>query len=217
MEVWARKGEIVRARLRKVFLFLVGVSAAVAVGAVVSRWFERPHETDASFSGGVETEARRQLVHSPVSFRFKSEEALSHFVCPGYVETNEETIKAIKAAFISDIDVSLQTPIRIHSDDDANAVLMKRIVSGMKEEVRMRIAAGEGANEAFDWLIERQRMEAEYRIMLIRGVRAGSHQEIDRQIGKVNASLRLVGMREIDDEERKKIFEKFFEKFQKPH
>ena len=92
-------------------------------------------------------------------FRFQAEAMLARFAEPG------RSFDAIGSASIS-CDAwkgCLDTPIRIASTDFTEIVDLKRIVTGMKREMRGYLLAGGTVEDYFTELIKRQRLEISYR------------------------------------------------------
>lgn len=114
----------------------------------------------------------RRRIEKSISeiFRFPAEIALARFAEPGrIVEIQSENAKNENGT-ASDIQVSaeswkecLNTPIRIASNDLTEVVDLKRIVTGMKREMRGYLMAGGTVEDYFAELMKRQRLEISYR------------------------------------------------------
>lgn len=103
-------------------------------------------------------------------FRFPGEIALARFAEPG------RDVPAVRKApdedggIVSDVYTSsdgwkecLDAPIRIASNDLTEVVDLKRIVTGMKRELRGYLMAGGTVDGYFAELVKRQRLEISYR------------------------------------------------------
>lgn len=140
---------------------------------------------------------RKQCDPVDVAFGFRSEEILARFARPG------ELVEGVDAAaFASDIHAALKTALAISDADSPAAVELKRIVIGLKNEVRIALASGEKPETVLARFVERQRMEAEYRKGIVESLReVRSDEQLDRRIESANKTLRLTSLREIQKSE----------------
>ena len=99
------------------------------------------------------------------AFRHPSERLLARFACPGRVVSPEPdpSDRQLQADFYEAMD----EPIVIERADDRSIVQLKRIVSGMKEEVEVKLNGGATVSEVVSWLVERQKMESAWRQKIV--------------------------------------------------
>jgi hypothetical protein len=93
----------------------------------------------------------------PPMFRFAAERWLARFAEPG------RAVAATEGAKPTDFETALREPIRIASTDFTEVVDLKRIVTGMKREMRAYIAGGGTVEGYLAELEKRQRLEISYR------------------------------------------------------
>ena len=103
-------------------------------------------------------EAVAQERDTPV-FRFATERWLARFAEPGRVVAAPADTRPTEAEFAA----CLREPIRIASTDFTEVVDLKRIVTGMKREMRAYIAGGGTLEGYLAELEKRQRLEISYR------------------------------------------------------
>ena len=103
----------------------------------------------------------RRRIEKSISetFRFPEEVALAHFAEPGRNFDAKGAVLGTANAWKECLD----TPIRIASTDFTEIVDLKRIVTGMKREMRGYLLAGGTAEDYFAELMKRQRLEISYR------------------------------------------------------
>lgn len=102
---------------------------------------------------------RRRIENHPTNlFRFAAEAYLARFAEPGrpFARPEPEMLER-------DVEACLATPIRIASNDFTEHVDLKRIVAGMKRELRAYIAGGGTVGAYAAELVKRQKMEIAYR------------------------------------------------------
>ena len=95
----------------------------------------------------------------PPVFHFAAERWLARFAEPGRAVAATEGTKPTDAEFTA----CLREPIRIASSDFTEVVDLKRIVTGMKREMRAYIAGGGTVEQYLAELEKRQRLEISYR------------------------------------------------------
>ena len=99
----------------------------------------------------------------------------------------------------ADLEACLREPIRVSSTDFTEAVDLKRIVTGMKREMRAYIAGGGTAERYLSELVKRQKLEISYRENAERRL-AGllpKPKEAYEYWLKANASLKSMGIYEL--------------------
>ncbi len=93
-------------------------------------------------------------------FTHPSEALLAQFAEPGrHVAVDVKGDEALAEDFRD----ALETPIVISSEDSPEIAELKRIVVGIKDEAKMMIASGKTFEEAVDYFVAQQQMEARYR------------------------------------------------------
>lgn len=138
--------------------------------------------------------SRRQVQVDVFRFQFRSENALVGFARPGdssRIPTLEE--------FSSDLVAALRSRVGIEEGEDDGVVELKKVVAGLKEEVRIAMASGETVSAAYERMVARQRMEHEYRESAVRRVAQGASD-----IGSVNGVLSTMGFARITEAELEK-------------
>lgn len=138
---------------------------------------------------------RQQVAAANVDFAFRAERTLSKFARPGDVSFLDAA-GGREALDMSDLPDCLGRPLEIGSGEPDQAVVLKRVVIGLKEEAAMLRRSGRDADQVLEYLISRQRMEAEYRRLAVQRVKRSPS---DRE--KTNAMLGQMGMAPITEEE----------------
>ena len=95
----------------------------------------------------------------PPVFRFAAERWLARYAEPGRPVAAQPAERPASA----DFEAALREPIRIASSDFTEVVDLKRIVTGMKREMRAYLAGGGTAEQYLAELEKRQRLEISYR------------------------------------------------------
>jgi len=106
------------------------------------------------------------------AFEHPAEAYLARFAQPG-LEVPPLAEGAAMELLEDDLQDALDDPIVIRAEDPRSVAELKRIVSGLKEEVSLLLASGKSLGEVRSWLEGRQRMEAAYRKQIIRRVDDG--------------------------------------------
>jgi len=206
MKVWLAKGERMRLAIL-LALAAVGLLAALAGLFVLTfRSGERAGRVDAAVRNADDSDVAAPLPRRafprptrPVDWTFRADAVLARFARPGVpVELSADEIRA----FASDIDEALGRPIVLDDADAPDVVLLKRIVAGLRQEARIALGCGESPEAVLVRFVERQRMEAAYRVGILRELRSlpdAVSRESRRQ--EVNASLRPMGLAEISPDE----------------
>ena len=159
---------------------------------------------------------RRRIAESISSiFKFPAEVALAHFAEPGRsvdIDKQGNEKGATSGIWTSEGEWKecLDTQIRIASNDLTEVVDLKRIVTGMKREMRAYLYAGGTVQEYFAELMKRQRLEVSYRERAeIRLREMLSKARVEKKNGtkilaaaygywmKSNASLKSMGIYEL--------------------
>ena len=124
-------------------------------------------------------------------FTHPSERLLAMFAEPGRPVRPVTLTSELKEDLVD----ALETDILIQPTDEKDVVALKRIVAGMKDDVLELIGAGLSIEEVFYRYAERQRMEVEYRVGLLRVLKAKG------DLSAVNARLAAVGMAPVEEGE----------------
>lgn len=105
-------------------------------------------------------------------FNHPSEAYLARFAQPG-LEVPSLAEVAVMELLEDDLQDALDDPIVIKAEDSRSVAELKRVVSGLKEEVSLLLASGKSLGEVRSWLEGRQRMESAYRRQIVRRVDDG--------------------------------------------
>lgn len=177
------KGAAQRAGVRKRVVFAVALATAVIVGLL--SWFLSAHthgngsSVVASTNGvvvvrqavGLKVVAqplarqripgnRMRIDNVPASlFDHKSEAFLSKFAEPG----RRVDDFVLTAEMESDFEAALKDSVMVAADELSEYIDLKRIVAGMKREMRAYIAGGGTVRDYVTELVKRQKMELAYR------------------------------------------------------
>ena len=135
---------------------------------------------------------RQQIAKTDVSFSFNAERTLAAFARPGDLTELASATNDPDAAF-SDLAESLKKPMTFGEGESDEAILLKRIVAGMKIDAQMAIAGGRGTVGLLDFLLSRQKMEALFRETTLQGVRRKPSS-----LKEANEVLRNAGLAEIE-------------------
>ena len=192
------------------------VACAAAVAGALAFWMGRSSPAEAPLvvqtpSGSVTFSVaqplmrqripgdRQRIENAPTNlFAFAVETCLAHFAEPG-----RPFPANFSAADLSDrLEECLAAPIRIASNDFTEYVDLKRIVTGMKRELRAYLAGGGTAEGYAAELVKRQKMEIAYREKAEAHLKEllGDRSEDSRLPGayaywlKANASLQAMGI-----------------------
>lgn len=111
----------------------------------------------------------------------------AQFAQPGASVTLGACTEELKDDFYD----SIEEDIFILSSDSKLIADLKRIVAGVKQESAARMAGGATFEEIHAWLLERQKMEAEYRKSIVEG---------PDSLSSKNIKLRSMGLKEIESE-----------------
>lgn len=198
MKVWPAPGLLNRLAIGKRWAAII-VLALATVAAFTYALRERSNAVAAGMAAGMsvadaaEPLSRQQVPETVVDFEFGTERLLAAFARPGSLEGVRALEDEIDPA---DVEAAIGSPIRVLPGDSENAVKLKRIVASLKEEARLALRSGESFRLFVARMIERQKMEAQHRESLRRQVSEG-------KIGRsaANAALRLMGLRELDENE----------------
>jgi hypothetical protein len=101
------------------------------------------------------------------TFVHPAEAYLARFAQPG-LEVPALSAGKVMEMLEDDLRDALDDPVIIRTDDPREVAELKRIVSGLKEEVALLLNSGKSLEEVKNWLEGRQRMEADYRKQIIR-------------------------------------------------
>jgi hypothetical protein len=133
--------------------------------------------------------ALKGIVDLEKAFKYRAEVALAQFACPG--ATNGIDAVAVAADFTSDIYDAVDDIILLSPEDSPEIIDIKRIVAGIKVEAAMMLDTGKSVEELVEWLISRQRMEADFRARIAESVSRGA------DIKQANLQLQSMGMKEL--------------------
>lgn len=209
MRVWAKPGLVNRLSalgkrgLAIVVLAMLCIFLAVAVGRT-SRTASQPVSGESTLA----PLPRQQCRADAATFRFETERVMASFASPGDNapfggrDPSDATISSGVLVLVPDFDESLRTPICVEPDDSPEAVKVKRIVTGMKDEARQMVASGRTSVAVFEFFMARQRMEIAYRQKLVRDFIDATGEKVDtNRLESVNRTLRAAGLREIAEKE----------------
>ncbi|MBR0505283.1 MAG: hypothetical protein IJJ84_07730 [Kiritimatiellae bacterium] len=128
-------------------------------------------------------------------FTNAAERLLARFAEPGRAVASLEGAKPTDADFAA----CLREPIRIASTDFTEVVDLKRIVTGMKREMRAYIAGGGTVEQYLLELVKRQKLEASYRENAEKRLEGmlSKPKEAYAYWLKANASLKSMGIYEL--------------------
>lgn len=189
MKVWAKPGFANRlSALGKRGLAIVILALVAIVSMSVALNSRRELQKTRS---ALTSLPRQQLPETSVAFAYVSEQTLAAFVRPGDL-SRVEAMGDDAAVLFPDLATALKNAITKSADDTPEAVMLKRVVVELKEEARTAITGGRSPKEFLEFLVMRQRMEADYRDSVLRDVRIG---RVGMENG--NALLRRYGLREI--------------------
>ena len=102
---------------------------------------------------------RQRIAGAVGSLKHPAERLLARFAEPGRAVAALPDERPTEAEFAA----CLREPIRVASTDFTEAVDLKRIVTGMKREMRAYIAGGGTAERYLSELVKRQKLEISYR------------------------------------------------------
>lgn len=106
------------------------------------------------------------------TFTHPAEVYVARFAQPG-LEVPPTDEKATLDMLEYDLQDALDDPIFILSDDSRAIADLKRIVSGIKEEVSLLLTSGKSIEDVRVWLEGRQKMEADYRQQIVSRLEIG--------------------------------------------
>ena len=113
---------------------------------------------------------RKRIAEAASTFKYPAEAWLARYAEPGRqlpatIETPPAALAASHATRPppTDFEVALREPIRLASTDFTEVVDLKRIVSGMKREMRAYLAGGGTVDGYLAELEKRQKLEVSYR------------------------------------------------------
>ena len=152
----------------------------------------------------------RQRIEGDSVFTNAAERLLSRFAEPGRAVAALPDERPTEAEFAA----CLREPIRVASTDFTEAVDLKRIVTGMKREMRAYIAGGGTVEQYLSELVKRQKLEISYRENaerrlgeLLNGDRGSENLKLETRDKKLqtaygywlkaNASLKSMGIYEL--------------------
>ena len=179
MKVWPKPGLFNRASAigkRGIAIVLLAVLALAAITYSVGARRET-NEIRRALRTVASPISRRQVADVGYRFAYESENLLVLFARPGAALP-----KDVPVSFPEDLTAALENQIEIDASDDENVAMLKRIVSGMKNEVAISLNGGESGETIIGQLIERQKIECAYRERIIK----------DTPPNEVNRTLRLM-------------------------
>ena len=197
MKVWAKPGLVNRlSSIGKRGLAIV-VLAVVCLALGVVTFENRSSRNRTIEQSNNRTIAsplpRQQIPAVDVPFAFSSERFLARFARPGAMPESGDA-----EAELADLKDALATPLRVGKGDTPDAVLLKRVVAGLKEEVRMIVDSGRDVSAVITFFVSRQQMEHDYREGLLREVRFEKDDAARKsKTDETNRRLRQMGFLEI--------------------
>ena len=123
-------------------------------------------------------------------FTHPHEVYLAHFAMPGI---GTDGMTSMTDAIVRDFYDNLGAAIVIRDGEPASVAELKRMVAGMKDDVRKYLSVPDGLTKMGAWLEERQAMERDYRQQFISRVKSGNMTKED-----ANEMFRAMGLQEID-------------------
>ncbi len=174
---------------KHVSFFLLVALAISSISYFVGRKSKSPPPTDPGILKGSPL-PRQQIDLSRIDvhavFKFRSEMYLARFASPGILSPTAEELP-------DDISTALKVPLQTAATDSIEVQKLKRIVSGMKNEIAHLITAGKTLEEISEWLLIRQQMECDFRKQLIAG-----REKDPKAKDAINVKLRSLGLKEIE-------------------
>ena len=126
-------------------------------------------------------------------FKYESERVLALFAQPGKMPA---AAPVATPELIEDFYDAMDDAIWIEPDDPRAVVDIKRIVAGLKEEAEIYLSSGSGAKELLEYLMSRQKMEAEYRALVVGDYDDTADDAAEKRAG-INAQLKAMGLETI--------------------
>ena len=123
------------------------------------------------------------------AFDRASERFLSRYAMPGERTDGSAPPEGLAEELIA----TIKAPIPIAECDGDAERKLKGVVAGIKADVMLLLASGQGINDVLLWLESRQKMEAEYRDRIVSGLRARPSSK-----DETNRLLRSLGLREAE-------------------
>jgi len=209
MKVWPKPGLLNRLSAigkRGTAIVVLG-AVCLVLGAIVVNFIHQAPATRHQTPNTLTPLPRQQCPEVAVDFRFETERLLALFARPGdshAVGSDPQRNVSGIAVVIPDFDEALRTPLLAATNDTPDAVTLKRIVVGLKDEARMLRATGKGksVSQVVDFFLVRQQMEVVYRKGIVESLRKASADGVDHdQLEAANKSLRMVGLKEISEAE----------------
>ncbi len=136
---------------------------------------------------------RKRIADAAATFKHPAEAWLARFAEPG------RQPPVILETPPADFETALREPIRIASNDFTEVVDLKRIVAGMKREMRAYIAGGGTVEQYLSELVKRQKLEISYRENAEKKLSGmlSKPKEAYAYWLKANASLKSMGIYEL--------------------
>ena len=155
------------------------------------RSFSSNHELELSQKRVAKAVSRRHLnipntCISSIRFTKKGEMFLLRFIQPGVVIQD----KYDKDLACDDVQDCLDSPIYIEESDPQWVRDAKRIVTALKDDVKILVKAGKEIGEIIEFYETRQKMESRFRESLMNEVKRGSRGSLE-----VNKTLRVMGLK----------------------
>lgn len=120
-----------------------------------------------------------------------AERVLAGFAVPG--DPPPEDVDA--EAFRADLTGALASALVVEPSDSPEAVALKRVVTGLKEEAALYRRNGNSAREILELFLRRQEMECAYRAQLVGELPAADAPDFDVRKKALNARLGALGFR----------------------
>ena len=120
-------------------------------------------------------------------FQHPSEIYLARYAQPGTCPSAVDVPQGLE----EDLIACIKTPIFLLPQDTDDVREVKRIVTGIKNDIALLMASGQGLKDILTWLEERQKMEATYRERILSRSKRNPSSQIE-----VNRLLRTLGLEE---------------------
>ena len=185
-------GEVVVKGVRKRIVALVVIVASV-VAAVLSGTFSyRAAETKVD----VETSPRHWLPVATADFKSAGDAFLARFARPGVAIDEPVDFSPELAAELRE---ALAEGIAVSEADGEDEIELKRIVAGLKQEMKTHLRGGNDYEGVVRFFIQRQRMEVALRNQILESVgNAGSAEKAMRR-AEANEMLSTLGFEPIGE------------------
>jgi len=145
---------------------------------------------------GVEASPRHWIGPVDVEFAHVGERVLSMFARPG-ADVVEAMLPVIDDAFLADFREALDRPVMADDGDGEDAVELKRMVAGLKQEAKTLLRGGNDVGGVISFFVQRQKMERALRRQIVEGVEAAPAAERAKRVREVGEMLATLGLEPI--------------------